>query len=511
MKLVTAAEMRQLENICEERGTSTSELMERAGLGVAREVKALAGALGRRFLILIGPGNNGGDGLVAARYLHLWGARVAVYLCRQREDENLRRAMELGIPCRRPSDDGLLFLEQWLKTADGVIDALFGTGKLRPLEGPYKEALERLAQAKRERPQLKIFALDLPSGLDADSGAVDPACVPADVTITLGYPKRGLFISPGSEKIGELRVVDIGLPEDVDIPTELISDKLAATLLPPRPRLSHKGTFGRVLVIAGSANYIGAACLASEGALRIGAGLVTLASPQSLHPIFAAKLTEVTHIPLPEEEPGCFSPVALTLLEEWLPRYDVVVLGCGLGQREATRQFLFELLPRLRDKLLVLDADGLNLLSQINGWPSLIPEKTILTPHPMEMSRLCNMATSEIQRERIETARRWAGEWQKIIVLKGAYTVVASPEGRVRLCPIATPALASAGTGDVLAGAIGGLLSQGLSPFDAASLGVYLHALAGKAAESDLGNSGVIASDLLLRLPRVMKTLREKG
>jgi len=503
--------MRRLEAVAEERGTSTAELMERAGLGVAREVKAALGAPGRRILVLVGPGNNGGDGLVAARYLHLWGARVSVYLCRSREDENLRKVRALGIPCYPASEDeGFASLEGLLARADAIIDALFGTGKLRPLEGVYLEALSRAARARRERPHLKVFALDLPSGLDADTGAADPAALAADVTITLGYPKRGLFGSPGAEKVGELRTVDIGLPGDVDIPTEVITPELAADLLPPRPSLSHKGTFGRVLVIAGSTNYIGAACLASEGALRAGAGLVTLASPRSLHPIFAAKLTEVTHIPLPEEEPGCFSPVGLDVLEEWLPRYEAVILGCGLGQREATARFLTMLLPRLKDKLLVLDADGLNLLSRVEGWPDLLPGATVLTPHPMEMSRLCGLATSEIQRDRIETARRWAGEWGRVVVLKGAFTVVASPEGRARLCPVATAALASAGTGDVLAGAIGGLLAQGLSPFDAATLGVYLHALAGEMAGAELGSAGAVAGDLLPRLPRAIARLKEK-
>ncbi|MEK7280973.1 MAG: NAD(P)H-hydrate epimerase, partial [Chloroflexota bacterium] len=342
MKLVTAEEMRRLETAAEASGTSLDTLMERAGLGVAQEVRDFwRGVVGQRLLVLIGPGNNGGDGMVAARHLRRWGAEVHLYLCQHREDENFRSALEQDIPWSLAEKDaGLALLDRLLSTAHGVIEALFGTGRLRPLTGRYAEVLARVKRVKEVRPNLCLFALDLPSGLDANSGAVDPATPKADVTITLGYPKRGLFAFPGRERVGQLRIVDIGLPADSDVPTELLTPSWLHSVLPARPRESHKGSFGRVLVIAGSINYVGAAYLACQGAARAGAGLVTLATGKSLQPILATKLSEVTHIPLPEVEPGVISLEAISSLRPWLPQYPVVLIGPGLGQHPETAHFL---------------------------------------------------------------------------------------------------------------------------------------------------------------------------
>ena len=518
MKIVTTNDMKGIERCAAEQGLPTEVLMENAGLAIAQQVKGwLGNAAGQQILVLVGPGNNGGDGLVAARHLHDWGARVNIYLCSQRreDDPNYHIVTERGIPTTIASEDkDLADLDSTLSSSDVVIDALFGTGKLRSLEGIFREVLTRVRGAKEALPGLKVIALDLPSGLDADSGAADPSCLAADLTITLGYPKLGLFSFPGRDLVGELVVADIGIPANLGdgIATELITEALVQAMLPQRPRSAHKGTFGRVLVCAGSLHYIGAAYLACEGAMRVGAGLVTLAVAQSLQPILAAKLTEVTYAPLPEAEPGFISSEASQVLHERLADYDVLLMGCGLSQHPSVMGFirdsLLEMPPSLSPAL-VLDADGLNTLAQTPQWWQRISQDAILTPHPGEMARLSELSVEEIGRDRLRVAREEATLWHKTVVLKGAHTVVASPDGEAKISPVANPGLASAGTGDVLSGAIAGLLAQGLSPFAAATCGVYLHGAAGEMVRAELGDAGMVASDLLLALPRAIKKIKE--
>ena len=518
MKILTTAQMRQAEEECAKRGLPSSVLMENAGKAVAEETRRILGGIDKQsILVLVGPGNNGGDSLVAARYLHDWGAKVSVYLLSQRppEDTNLRLVKERGIPCIEVGqDEAQSSLSALLSSANVVIDAIFGTGKVRLLSSVFAQALEKVSQARKKQPELRIIALDLPSGLNADTGAVDPATPYADNTITLGFPKVGLFHFPGVERVGRLSIVDIGFPaglaEGVD--KELIAAGLLKSLLPQRPLWANKGTFGKILVVVGSINYIGAAYLACNGAMRVGAGLVTLATAQRLQPILASKLTEVTYLPLPESSEGIIAPRAVGKIREQLSQYNVMLVGCGLGQSESVQMFLNALLFRMKLALphLVLDADALNALAKIPNWWLRLIDDAILTPHPGEMARLAGLPVDTIQSDRIEIARRFALEWHKTIVLKGAYTVIAAPDGRVRVSPLANPGLASAGTGDVLAGAIAGLLAQDLSFFDAATCGVFLHGEAGERVRARLGDTGMLASDLLSELPLVIKELREK-
>jgi len=517
VKIVTAEEMRQLEQQCLKIGLTTSALMENAGRAVAEEVgRILGNGGGHNILILIGPGNNGGDGLVAGRHLHDWGDRVSLYLCgpRPADDPNLKLVLERGLACIDASqDENQHKLDELLSSTEAVIDALFGTGQSRPLGNPYSRVLGRVTKAKEERPELRVIALDLPSGLNADSGAVDPACLYADNTVTLGFAKMGLFSPPGAERAGQIAIADIGIPAHLarSVATELISGQWAQPLLPRRPLGAHKGSFGRVLVVAGSVNYIGAAYLACSGAMRVGAGLVTLATPTSLQPVLASKLTEVTYLPLPEAEPGIVSAGAARRVLSELENYDVLMLGCGLGQSESAKSFIKAVLFGLGSSSppLVLDADALNTLAQTPDWWHRLTVDAILTPHPGEMSRLAGLSADKIQKDRVGIARKSALKWRKTVVLKGAYTVVAAPDGSCRLSPTANPGLASAGTGDVLAGAISGLLAQGLTLFDAAALGVYLHAEAGNMVKASLGDAGMMASDLLPVLPLVIKQLKE--
>ena len=516
MKVVTVEQMREIEKQAAAVGLPSEKLMENAGLAVAREVNKWIGKLaGRYILILIGPGNNGGDGLVVARHLHDWGADVHLYLPRPRADSDhnyqlvRQRDVHTIIADQPGSSAGLHGL---LPSAEVVIDALFGTGKARPLEGPFQQVLEEVGKAKSRNGRLQVIALDLPSGLDADSGTVDDACLSADLTVTLGYPKHGLFLFPGAAKIGKLIVADIGIPAKLadDIPTEIITTEGVRTLLPQRPPNANKGTFGRVLVSGGSINYIGAVYLACVAATRVGAGLVTLATARSLQPILAAKLTEVTYAPLPESEPGIVAGNAAETLRSQIANYDVLLLGCGLGQSAAAAEFVQSILLSSPDlPSLILDADALNILAKIPRWWQRLTKDAVLTPHPGEMARLTGLSVEGVQSRRLSVAREAATSWQKTIVLKGAYTIIAAPDGRARINPIANPGLASAGTGDVLAGAIAGLAAQGLSPFDAAVAGVFLHSQAGEVVKSKLGDAGMVASDLLSVLPIVIN--RTKG
>ena len=530
MKIVTADEMRLLERQAAEQGLTSEILMENAGLGVAKEVQHLCdGVIGKRIVVLVGPGNNGGDGLVAARYLHNWGASVRIYLCQrnltlksptvnariqQSEDKNLNLVLDMGNTIHASEDKDISHLEANLASADLVLDALLGTGKARPMGGIMAQVVQKLTLAKAKHPRLTVVSLDLPSGLNPDTGAMDPNGVNADVTITLGYPKVGLFSFPGAQNVGELKMVDIGLPATLGrhISLELITSAWAGSVLPHRPLNANKGSFGRALVFAGSINYIGAAYLACAGASRSGAGLVTLATPRSLVPILAGKLTEATYLPLAEDSTGLLLDSDEFL--EIAQTFDVCLIGCGLGQSPGATMLVKRITvsDEISTKCWVIDADALNILSQVPQWWSAcrrLGTNTILTPHPGEMARLTGYSVEEIQSNRVKVAREMAIKWGKIVALKGAFTVIANPEGNVMLSPFANSGLSSAGTGDVLSGIITGLAAQGLTPRDAAACGVYLHGASGEMICNDTGNAGILASDLLPAIPKAIKKLKE--
>lgn len=513
MKILTVDQMRRAEQDAAKIGLPPDVLMENAGRAVAEEIRRMPGAKERPVLVLVGPGNNGGDGLVTARYLDEWGFTVAIYFTgtRRADDPNLEKVRRGRITLLSASQDGdLKQLDSLLASTRLVVDAVFGTGKSRPIGEPLSSILEKVRDYREKNTGVRIAAVDLPSGMDADSGAADPACLYADITITLGFPKTGLFNMPGAAHAGRIKVVDIGIPVNVvrESVAELITAEMAGSLLPRRPLMANKGTFGRVMVIAGSINYIGAAYLACSGALRVGAGLVTLATAISLQPILASKLTEVTYLPLAESSLAIVSPEAAELVNREVVNYNTLLLGCGLGQEQSVKDFIGEILANVELPRLVLDADALNTLAGIPEWWRRLPQDAILTPHPGEMARLAEVPVEDVQANRAGIAGKMAVQWHKTVVLKGAYTVIATPEGRVRVSPVANPGLASAGTGDVLAGAVAGLVAQGLSLFDAASAAVYLHGEAGEMVRARLGDAGMLASDLLPVLPRAIKRLK---
>lgn len=531
MKIVTSAEMRELEQRCAVVKITTDILMENAGLAFAHEAREIMGGVsGRRIMVLAGPGNNGGDGLVAARHLSDWGALVYVYLLGERKagDKNLEQLLNRGLDIagaclrRQAASDvnlsasaqaDLSGLKEIISSVDVVIDAVFGTGKTRAIAGKFRDAFHIVKQTKKIYPAKVIISLDIPSGLDSDSGALDEAAIYADYTITLGYPKTGLYLFPGAEAVGKVYVVDIGIPRQLaeGIKLELLTAGKVKALLPPRPVGANKGSFGKAMIVAGSANYIGAAYLSGAAATRVGAGLVTMAIARSLLPILAVKLSEATFLPLPESDSGIISAGAYDSFRSNFNGYNALLIGCGMGQGQAAVDFMKQLIEDelyRRAAKIVIDADGLNNLVKIDNWWQKLDGDVILTPHPGEMARLTSMGIEEIQRDRVAVAEDFAVRWGKTIVLKGAFTVIASPDGRTSLSGVANPALATAGTGDVLAGAIAGLLAQGMSSYDASRAAVYIHARAGELLGEEIGDAGTTAGDLLMLLPKVIREVK---
>jgi len=502
MKLVTSAQMRTLEERSVEAGVSLDELMDSAGLNVAQEVWMQLGHLeDRRIVVLVGPGNNGGDGLVAARHLAEWGSAVRCYALRARDDAQWQKTLEGDVPCGTVADDeNFEALEALLGGAEVIIDALLGTGKSRPIEGDLAEIMTRLATARERVVKPKLIAVDVPTGLDADSGRVDPLTVAPDETVTFQYPKVGLYTQPGAALAGDVQTVEIGIPSglDEDMRIELVERRDAKKLLPERRADAHKGSFGKVLVVAGSASYPGAAILAASAAYKSGAGLVALATGRSLIPSLVAAMPEVIYHPLPDED-GALGEAAAQALHEVLPDYDVVVIGCGLGTSAATQTFVRSVLldeGLAGRQAVVVDADGLNAIGSNEIWAK-VKAPVVLTPHPGEMARLVESESETVQGKRLELALAQAAEWGVHVVLKGANTIVADPDGRASVSAIATAALATAGSGDVLAGVLGGLLAQGGDVFEASTLAVYLHGNAGERAAKAVGSAGTTARDVL--------------
>ena len=514
MRVLSTQQMRRLEQRAEAGGVSTDTLMERAGLAVAswawRSMR-----VGDDVLILVGSGNNGGDGLVSGRHLQDWGARVQLYLCTaRRPDLLLAETVEAGAQVVDSQDDadGSLLLQS-LRSARLVIDAVLGTGRARPLEEPLRFIFEAVRAEKARRPHLTLLAVDIPSGVDADTGAADPACLTADVTVTLGEPKTGHFRFPGADHVGRLVAADVGIPcQTLEGPTpRLVTASWVREQLPPRSRRAHKGSFGRVLTVAGSDAYVGAAYLACMGAARAGAGYVTLVTSPSVRPILAAKLTEATYLAPPVDGAGDYASEAGRWLRSALDGYDALLIGCGLGQSASAQALVREALlsSSLLPKPAVIDADALNALARVPAWHERLRGPAVVTPHPGELSRLLQRPVAAIEEDRSDSAREAAQHWGLVVVLKGPFTVVASPEGDLRIIPYANPALATAGTGDVLAGVVAALLAEGMAPFDAASAGAFLHGAAGELVLRQMGDRGAVAGDLLPALPLAAKALRE--
>ena len=522
MKVVTAEEMRQIDKqTIEEIGIPGMVLMEAAATAVFRSIQRNFSEC-RHVGIVIGKGNNGGDGLALARQLAHAGYTVQIVLVSSPERftgdalTNLQAARKLGLPIMEVlSDPDLNKLDKEIVSCDLIVDAIFGTGLRGGIEGYIKDVIDWLNSTNRP-----IMAIDLPSGLNADTGAVEGACICADCTVTLGLPKRGTLFYPGAQTVGALEIADIGFPRSVveskDIRVNLTQPYQVATWIPARPTYSHKGSYGHVLVLAGSTGMTGAAVLASQAALRAGAGLVTLGVPKSLNPIVEAKLSEVMTTPLPETTEGSLALAAKPQILEFIERTAAVLaIGPGLSQHPETVD-LIQSLVREIDHPTVIDADGLNALaeaqtdrsfsrSKVNNLLSSLPPQTILTPHPGEMARLTGSSVPKIERDRIGVAREFAQEHGVTLVLKGVPTLIALNTGEVWLNSTGNPGMATGGMGDVLTGLIAGLTAQGVPISEAGILGAYLHGLAGDISAEMTGMHGLIAGDVLEAIPEAIE------
>lgn len=516
MKLASAEQMRQCDRIAiESYGIAGAVLMENAGLAVVEALERHFGPLaGKTVAIFVGPGNNGGDGLVIARHLHQRRARPQVVLAAPPERlngdaaANLKIVQELALPLLVAAGEAdLPLLEPLLQKSRLLVDALFGTGLGRELGGHYAALVRRL-----NRFSGPVVAVDVPSGLNSDSGLVMGEAVRADLTVTFGLGKPGLASWPGRELAGTVEVADIGIPpeavERVAIRREELARATVSAWLPPRPPVSHKGIFGHLLIFAGSLGKSGAAILAAQGALRSGVGLVSAAMPARINPIFCAALTEAMTVPLAGEAAWLGEDDYPTLAAAITDK-DALVIGPGLGQEAGTAALVKRLYQEVA-RPLVVDADALNILA---GEPELLGRAAgprILTPHPGEMARLAGSTVAAVQADRWQAAGRLAEKYGIFVVLKGAGTIIASPDGNLALNPTGNAGMAAGGMGDVLAGLLGGLLCQGLSPWQAAGLAVYLHGLAGDLLAAEQGISfGYLASELAAALPAAFRHLQD--
>lgn len=579
MRIVTVDQMRALEAAADQAGHSYRQMMDVAGRAVAERIQTLLpDRQESRVLFLIGKGNNGGDGLVAARILRdATLMTVGVVTLRTYDDEEIKLLAAQHVPCNIFANDKL---NEYRATttmammADVIVDAVLGTGATLPLREEAATLLREVGRGIRSRQQIpqmaerpqRILAVDLPSGVDADTGQAAPEVLPATETITFEALKPGHVCYPGAGLSGAVMVAPLSLPPAVNHPPlqQTISAHEARALLPKRPVDANKGTFGRALVVAGSSQYVGAVALAAEAAYRVGAGLVTVATPAVNVPLLASRLVEATWIELSHEY-GAIDESAADTIWNTLPDFTALLIGPGVGQAECTGAFMDVLFAPSDDSdplpttypdppspalvplsmalterggqarragedsppepshdarevtfpPLVIDADALNLLAKLPNWWTRLPPNTILTPHPGEMARLAGIearqarsGAQQVQADRYRLAREKAATWGCVLVLKGANTIVAAPDGRTAVIPIATPALSRAGTGDVLAGAICGYLAQGLAPFEAAWLGAFVQGNAGVLAAAAMGTTAsVLASDVLAAIPSAITAL----
>lgn len=558
MKLVTAAEMKEIEQQAEQAGTPTEDLMRNAGTSVFEAVEALPRFQVNQLdgsseleeatvVVLVGSGNNGGDALYTAMLLRERYPSTDInvfFYKRPRPDQSGNFPDKLTFTEAEQQEGSELTeaganaeLQEVLERTDLVIDGLLGAGLTRPVTGELADIINVVNAAHTERQYdifpLTVVAIDVPSGLNSDTGEASGAAIEANLTVTLGFPKKGLYNYSAIKYTGEIKVGDIGVPMSVEETIrkqaeseqslQITSADWMRQHLPARPLDSHKGTFGKLMVLAGSPDYLGAPYLTTSGGMRSGAGLVTLAAPRSVINILATKMAENTYLILPEIEDESAAKKTVEILAEKITagKYDVLVFGPGLGDDEFKQEVVHQILDLSQNKnfkwpKLVIDADGLNILAKTPDWWTKLPANNILTPHPGELARLRNTTIKEIESDRLKSAREAAQLFQQIVILKGAYSVIAAPDGRTWLNPASNPAMATAGSGDVLAGITAGLLTQMThaktgDAFEAACAGAYLHAMAGELLRREMGDAGTLAGDLIARVPLASRAIKSQG
>jgi hydroxyethylthiazole kinase-like uncharacterized protein yjeF len=513
MKVATAEEMQELDRkAIETYRIPGIVLMENAGRGAAEVISRTFPDFHRKkFAIIAGKGNNGGDGFVIARYLLNKGVLVRVYLLT--DPKGLRGDAETnfhvfhrmkGEVISVPSSKDYIKVKKDLERFDLLVDGIFGTGLDAEVRGYYREVIDHLNMLQKP-----IVAIDIPSGLDADTGKPLGAAIRASLTITFGLPKIGLLIPPGIDYVGEVKVIDIGIPkrlvEEERIPTYLLEkEEIQKWLSIPRRPDTHKGDYGHLLVIAGSVGKTGAAAMASLSALRMGAGLVTLAIPKSLNAIMEAKLTEVMTEPLPETPKQTLSLRAFSPILRLCENKRAVIIGPGLGTYKETQSLILKLIRTLNLPI-ILDADGITALAAQSKILPVANRLLILTPHPGEMARLIRSQVKDVLDDRIGLSRNFSQSHQVHLVLKGHPSLISTPKGEIFINPTGNPGMASAGAGDVLTGMIGGLVCQGFDILPSLQIAVYLHGLAGDEGAKEMGEKSLIASDLIEKIPLLLK------
>jgi len=519
MKYLSVQEMVAIEKAANRFGQTYAAMMEAAGKGLAEVIERRYGpAKEKSILALVGSGNNGGDALVALSYLLEWGWKASAALFRARDslDKLIQRFLAGGgelVDCSDPEKDSTA-LKELIGNSSIILDGVLGTGIHLPLRPPLDRLLGMTGEflnTVEEKPV--VVAVDCPSGLDCDTGEVSPSCIKADLTVTMAAIKQGLLKFPAYNYVGELELVDIGLPDNLPewegITREVIERDWVRDVLPVRPLDAHKGTFGTSLIVAGSLPYPGAAILAGVSAYRIGAGLVTMAVPKEIYSGLIKTIPEATWIIL-EDLSGRITENAVQQIKDALGRPAACLIGPGLSQADTTARFLEGVIELENLPSLILDADGLRLLSRLENWPRKLPSGSVLTPHPGEMAVLTGLSVDEIQADRVGIAEHYARDWDQILLLKGAHTVIASPGGGSRILLSADPALARAGSGDVLAGIICGLIAQGMDPSTAAASGAWVHARAGRLAAAQAGTpAAVLAGDISRALGQVLAELQK--
>jgi NAD(P)H-hydrate epimerase len=487
--------------------------MENAGRGVADLIiKDLSGRLSKGALILCGPGNNGGDGFVVARHLFQKGIKMEVIVLSKKEayrgdaETNYRIAEKIGLDIKVcVEDESIPDLMETFDSTGVIVDAIFGTGISKDIRGRFLKVIEFSNNSPAP-----VVSVDIPSGLSADTGKIFGACIHAETTVTMAFPKMGMFTPKAKDYVVKLHVVDIGIPskltEEKDFKCVLLEEDTAKSLFRQRPLWAHKGTFGHLLVVAGSRGKTGAGALGATGALRSGAGLVTVASPRSIQPVYSQKLTEAMTEGLSETEEGSIAKAAVSELRTMIEKKKAVVVGPGAGLCRETREALLVLIKNIPLPM-VIDADALTAIGDRFDLLKDCSHPRILTPHLGEMARLTGAVIPEIEEDRFNMVRDYASASGAYVVLKGYRSLVASPDGRLAVNTSGNQGMASGGMGDVLSGIIGGLLAQGYSPWKAACLGVYAHGLSGDILSRERGPYGYLAGEVADNLPGVWSIL----
>ena len=486
MLVVTPYEMKRIDKTAiDEFGIPGIVLMENAALGVVREVVKILGDIpGKTAIILAGKGNNGGDAFAVARHLFNMGAKVSVHVLAKLADikgdakTNLEILLKMGMEVNEVLENRPIEgIKEVLKFSDIVVDGLLGTG----LKGEVKGVMAGVIEAVNES-GVPVVAVDIPSGVNGETGAVSATCIKAKSTVTFAFPKIGQLVHPGCEYVGKLEVVDIGIPptavKEDEIKKYLIDLCLVSKLIPRRESNSNKGTYGKLIVVAGSRGMTGAACLTASAALRAGTGLVYMAAPLSLLPIYAGFLVEALTIPLEDGNKGYITKESIHKILMHLEKVDVAAVGPGLSTGDDAKEVVYSIIKGSKVPI-VLDADGINLLAEDLSVLKELKTQMVITPHPGEMARLLGTTVKEVQEDRVNIARSFSKKYGVITVLKGSRTVIASPEGAIYINTTGNSGMATGGSGDVLTGIIASFIGQGLKPLDAAIAGVYLHGVSG--------------------------------